>query len=60
MFPEYDYSGNMNVSYYQKEIGIFSVWKRTDHSLSSWEACQVDEEIEVNGKNYWETNFSSI
>lgn len=37
-----------NVSYYQKESGIFSLWQRTDHSLSFWEACQVDEEIGIN------------
>ena len=50
----------MNILYSQKGREIFSLWKRTDHSLYSWEACQVDEEITTNGKNYWEINFSSI
>lgn len=42
----------MNMLCSQKKRGIFGLWKRTDHSLYSYEACQVDKVIAINGRNH--------
>ena len=48
-----------NVKYSQKEK-VYSLYKKDRSFLVFWEACQVDEEIRIDGRNYWGTNCNSI